>query len=36
VMLEDGRVVETGSYEELAEAGGPFARMCAVGVEKLF
>ena len=36
VMLEDGRVVETGSYEELAEAGGPFAKMCAVGVEKLF
>ena len=36
VMLEDGRVVETGSYEELADAGGPFAKMCAVGVEKLF
>ena len=36
VMLEEGKVVETGSYQELADAGGPFSRLCATGIEKLF
>jgi ATP-binding cassette subfamily B protein/subfamily B ATP-binding cassette protein MsbA len=34
VVLEGGRVVESGTYEELANAGGAFTRLCAVGVEK--
>ena len=34
VMLQGGRVVETGSYQTLVDAGGPFAKLCAVGVEK--
>jgi len=35
VMLEDGKVVETGSYQSLVEADGAFAKLCALGVEKL-
>jgi len=35
VMLEDGKVVETGSYQSLVEADGAFAKMCALGIEKL-
>ena len=35
VMLKDGKVVETGSYQSLVEADGAFAKLCALGVEKL-
>jgi len=34
VVLEGGRVVESGTYEELVNAGGAFTKLCAVGVEK--
>ena len=30
VVLEAGQVVETGTYEELTSADGPFARLCRV------
>ena len=35
VMLENGKVVETGSYQSLVEADGAFAKLCALGIEKL-
>ena len=28
VVLEDGRIVEQGSHDELVQAGGPYAEMC--------
>jgi ABC-type multidrug transport system fused ATPase/permease subunit len=31
VMLEQGRVVETGSHASLIAAGGPYARMHRAG-----
>ncbi|MDE0736559.1 MAG: ABC transporter ATP-binding protein, partial [Pirellulaceae bacterium] len=34
VVLAGGRVVETGTYAELVDAGGAFTKLCAVGVEK--
>ncbi|MFP6621219.1 MAG: ABC transporter ATP-binding protein, partial [Pirellulaceae bacterium] len=34
VVLERGKVVETGTYEELVKAEGAFAKLCAVDVEK--
>ena len=27
-VIEDGRIVESGTYSELSNAGGPFARLC--------
>ena len=30
VVLEGGRVVETGAYKELSAADGPFSRLCRV------
>ncbi len=30
VVLEHGRVVETGTYEQLAAADGPFSRLCRI------
>ena len=34
VVLAGGRVVESGTYAELVDAGGAFTKLCAVGVEK--
>ena len=34
VMLQDGCVVETGSYQSLVDADGPFAKLSALGIEK--
>jgi len=34
VVLAEGRVVESGTYAELLDAGGAFTKLCAVGVEK--
>ena len=31
-MLAAGRVVQTGSYDELVAADGPFARLVATGL----
>ena len=35
LVLADGRLVETGTYEELVAAGGPFSRVCRLGADAL-
>ena len=35
LVLADGRLVETGTYEELLAAGGPFCRVCRLGEDAL-